>query len=90
MGQPVHSDEMPLQPQVLVEPFEKWTFNFAGPINPPSRHKVYIVVCTNYVSKWVEAKAFPKATEQVLADSLYEEIFVHFEVPREIFTNQGT
>eukprot|EP00253_Pinus_taeda_P021855 PITA_21855 len=37
---------MPLQPQVTLEPFEKWGMDFVGPINPPSRQKSYIIVCT--------------------------------------------
>ena len=49
MGWPVRSDEMPLQPQILIEPFEKWALDFIGPINPPSQGKKYILVCTDYV-----------------------------------------
>ena len=63
MGRPVPSDEMPLQPQVLIEPFEKWALNFIGPINPPSKGKRYILVCTNYVTKWVEDKLLARANE---------------------------
>jgi hypothetical protein len=90
MGRPVKSDEMPLQPQLQIEPFEKWALDFVGPINPPSKQKMYILVCTDYVTKWVEAKALPKATEDAVANFLYEDIFVCFGVPREIITDQGT
>ena len=89
MGQPVRSDEMPLHPQVLIEPFEKWALDFIGPINPPSQGKKYILVCTDYVTKWVEAKPLPRATEQTVVNFLFEEIFVRFGVPREIVTDQG-
>jgi hypothetical protein len=39
MGKPVQADEMPLQTQVLVEPFERWALDFVGPISPSSRKK---------------------------------------------------
>ena len=37
MGKPNLSNEMPLQPQVLIEPFEKWALDFVGPVSPPSK-----------------------------------------------------
>jgi len=90
MGQPVKSDEMPHQPQLQIEPFEKWALDFVGPINPPSKQKMYILVCTDYVTKWVEAKTFPKAIEDAVANFLYEDIFLRFGVPQEIVIDQGT
>jgi len=84
MGKFVPSNEMPLQPQVLIEPFEKWTLDFVGPINPPSREKRYIRLCTDYVTKWVEYKVLPFATENVIVSFLLEDIFTRFGVPREL------
>ena len=89
MGALVWSDEMPLQPQILIEPFEKWALDFIGPIHPPSQGKKYILVCTDYVTKWVEAKPLPRATEQTMVNFLFEDIFVKFGVPIDIFTDQG-
>ena len=37
MGHPNRLDEMPLQPQLVVETFDTWALDFVGPINPPSR-----------------------------------------------------
>ena len=82
MGRPAQSDEMPLQPQVLIEPFEKWDLYFVGPITPMSRKKNYILVCTYYVTKWVEEKALYQDNEQYIVDFLFEEIFTHFGVPK--------
>lgn len=76
MGKPIPSDEMPLQPQVLIEPFDKWALDFFGPINPPSRQKCYFLVCTNYVTKWVEAKAFSSANENVVVSFLFHDILL--------------
>ena len=75
---------MPLRPQVHLEPFEKWALDFVGPINPSSKGKKYILVCTNYVTKWAEAKALVRETEQIVVNFLFEEIFVTYGVPREI------
>jgi hypothetical protein len=55
---------MPLQAQVMIEPFEKWALDFVGPISPMSRRKNYILVCMDYVTKWVEAKSLFRATEK--------------------------
>ena len=62
---------MPLQPQVMIEPFEKWSLDFVGPISPMSRKNKYILVCMDYVTKWVEAKALFRATEKSMVAYLY-------------------
>eukprot|EP00253_Pinus_taeda_P027085 PITA_27085 len=72
MGQPNHRDEMLLNPQVILEPFERWALDFIGPIDPPSNQRVYILVCTDYMTKWVEAKALIRANEESILDFLFE------------------
>eukprot|EP00253_Pinus_taeda_P014594 PITA_14594 len=80
---------MPLNPQVTLEPFEKRALDFVGIINPPSNQRVYILVCTDYMTKWVEAKALIKANEEGVLTFLFEEIFVRFGLPRELVTDGG-
>ena len=55
-----------------------------------SHKKKYILVCTDYVTKWVEAKALFRDTEKHVVEFIYEEIFTRFGVPRAIVTDQGT
>ena len=90
MGKPTAQDRMPLQYQVIIEPFDKWALYFVGPINTTSKKKKYILVCTDYVTKWVEAKYLPAASEQSVVYFLFNDIFTRFGVPREILTDQGT
>jgi transposase InsO family protein len=82
-------DEMPLQSQVVLDPFERWAMDFVGPIHPPSNQKVYIMVCTDYMTKWVEGKKLIRASEEVVLAFLFEDIFVRFSVPKELVTDGG-
>jgi hypothetical protein len=62
----------------MIEPFDKLALDFVGPISSMSRKKKYILVCTNYVTKWVEAKSLFKATEKSVVEFIYEDIFTLF------------
>jgi hypothetical protein len=81
-GQPNHRDEMPLHPQVVLEHFERWAIDFVGPINPPYNQKVYILLFTDYMTKF-------RASEDVVLAFLFEDIFVRFGFPRELVTDGG-
>ena len=83
MGKPTKRDEMPLHPQVALEPFDKWGMDFVGPIDPPSRQKKYIIVCTDYLTKWAEEKAVKVATEEKVEGFLRENLFYKVGYPRE-------
>ena len=63
MGCLGQADEMPLQPQLVIEPFERWALEFIGPFNPPSNQKIYILVDIDYIAKLVEVVALLRATE---------------------------
>lgn len=84
VGQPNQTNEMPLCPQVMIEPFEKWAIDFVGPINPTSLNKKNILVCIDFITKWVEAKDVSFSTESVVFYFLLTEVFTRFGVPREI------
>jgi transposase InsO family protein len=54
------------------------------------KRKKYILVCTDYVTKWVEEKSLQSASEQSVVYFLFNGIFTRFGVPQEIVTDQGT
>ena len=89
MGHPNRLDQMPLQPQSVIEPFDRRALDFIGPISPHSKHKAYILVCTNYMTKWVEVLALAKDNDQAVIDFLYSEIFTRFGVSKEVVTDGG-
>jgi len=52
-----------------------WALDFVGPINPMSKYKKYILVCIDYVTKWVEARTLPREIEKIVIDFLFFLIF---------------
>jgi len=48
------------------------------------------LVCTNYITKWIEAKALPFSNEKSVVNFIFEDIFTRFGVPRETVTDQGS
>eukprot|EP00253_Pinus_taeda_P003788 PITA_03788 len=90
MERPTPRDEMPLQPQVTFKLFDKWGMEFIGPIDPPSKQKKYIIVCTDYLTKWDETKEVKVATEEKVANFLRENVFYKFGYHRELVIDQGS
>ena len=84
-------DEMPLRPIVSTRAFAKWGIDFVGPLPPAKESNCqYIIVATDYLTKWAEAMASTKNDAHTTAKFLYEHIFVRFGLPIEIVSDQGT
>ena len=64
--------------------------DFIGEINPSSsgQHK-WILVATDYFTKWIEAIPTRNATHQVIMKFLYENIFIRFGYPERLVTNNA-
>ena len=60
-----------------------------GPFKNMGRQK-YIVAATDYVTKWVEAKALTDNTAKKIANFLYEHIITRYSCPLELASDQGT
>ena len=82
---------MPLRPVMAARAFAKWGIDFVGPIKPPvcHTHAEYIIVATNYLTKWVEAKATMKNDARTIAKFLYEYVFTRYGLPIELVSDQG-
>jgi len=91
IGAPSFRNHWPLTPIIPLAPFEKWGIDFIGPIHPVSaRKKRYIILATDYATKWVEAKATRKNDAETSAGFLFEEILMRFGHPLELVSDRGT
>jgi hypothetical protein len=82
-------NEMPLQNIHVVEVFDCWGIDFVGPF-PSSFSNEYILVAVDYVSKWVEAIASPKADGKTVVKFLKKNIFTRFGTPRVLISDGGS
>ncbi|GAU50770.1 hypothetical protein TSUD_410670 [Trifolium subterraneum] len=81
-------DEMPLNSMLEVEPFDCWGIDFMGPF-PSSKLNLHILVCVDYVTKWVEAIACQANDAHTVVKFLKNNIFTRFGVPRVLISDGG-
>ena len=68
MGNPNKRDELPLQPIISYEPFDKRGMDFVGPIDPLSNQNIYILICIDYLTKWEEVKELKAKNEKAIVE----------------------
>ncbi len=71
----------PLHPIPPLRPFEKWGIDLMGPLPMTRRGHRFIVVATDYLTKFAEVRALKSSVKQELARFLYERIFTRFGTP---------
>jgi transposase InsO family protein len=74
---------------VTGERWERIGVDFVGPLGKTERNNSYLMVVTDYFSKWAEAIPLPNIETQVVADALISNIFQRFGIPLSIHTDQG-
>ncbi|KAM1755466.1 hypothetical protein ACFX12_007793 [Malus domestica] len=73
-------------------PFRGWAMDVIGKITPSSgiaKH-AWILVATDYFTKWVEAKLYAELTSKEVCDFVEEHIMTRYGVPEMIITDNGT
>ncbi|GJY92115.1 reverse transcriptase domain-containing protein, partial [Tanacetum coccineum] len=81
-------DETPQKYIQVCEIFDVWRIDFIGPF-PSSNGNKYILVAINYVSKWVEAQAFPTSDARNVVNFL-KKLFARFGIPKALISDRGT
>ncbi|KAL5565151.1 hypothetical protein UlMin_028315 [Ulmus minor] len=85
-----HQPPEELTPVSSPWPFAKWGIDLIGPL-PTARGKLkYAVVAIDYYTKWVEAEALAKITEQNVTNFIWKHIICRFGIPRELVSDHDT
>lgn len=81
---------LPLKPVTVTGPFQQWGLDFIGEIHPPSssQHR-WILVATDYFTKWIEAIPTKNANHTVIMNFLQDNIFSRFGCPKRIVTDNA-
>ncbi|GJW22940.1 reverse transcriptase domain-containing protein [Tanacetum coccineum] len=68
--------------------FDVWGIDFMGPF-PSSNGNKYILVAIDYMSKWVEAQAFPTNDARNVVNFL-KKLFTRFGIPKALISDRVT
>ena len=79
-----------LHPIKVGEPFERIGIDFVGPLERTKKGNRYILVVTDYLTKWPEAKAMKEATAKNVIEFIYQEVICRHGCPRVILSDRGT
>ena len=70
-----------------IQPFQRWGIDLIGVLPKTALGKRWIIVAVDYATGWPVAKAVAKATEDNIAEFIFNEIYMHFGAPQEIFSD---
>jgi hypothetical protein len=86
----IYTHPTSLQNMTKPWPFHTWGLDLIGPINPASSGYIWILVATEYFTKWVEAITLRRATGAAVANFIQEHIITHFGIPYKLISDNGT
>ncbi|XP_056864128.1 uncharacterized protein LOC130511242 [Raphanus sativus] len=85
----IHSPTELLRTSAAPYPFMRWGMDIIGPM-PNSRQRRFILVLTDYFTKWIEAEAFSQVTDKEVRTFVWKNIICRHGLPYEIITDNGS
>ena len=83
---------MPLNPQVMLQAFNKWSIDFVGLINPLGKGtgSRYIITTIDYLTRWAKAKPVKECGIASTMQFIFYNILTRFGCPSVLMSDQGT
>ncbi|KAJ9544420.1 hypothetical protein OSB04_024127 [Centaurea solstitialis] len=85
-----HRPSEPLHSVLIPWPLMRWGMDIVGKLPPAPGQKVYLLVLTDYFSKWIEAGAFSQVRDKEVISFIQNNIIHRFGVPSEIICDNGS
>ncbi|RRC79860.1 reverse transcriptase-like protein, partial [Escherichia coli] len=85
-----HRPSEPLHSVLIPWPFMRWGMDIVGKLPPAPGQKVYLLVLTDYFSKWIEAAAYSQVRDKEVISFIQNNIIYRFGIPSEIMCDNGS
>ena len=85
----IHAPTKLLKATAPPYPFMRWAMDIVGPL-PRPRQQRYILVITDYFTKWVEDEAYPSIKDEQVRKFVWKNIICRHGLPYEIVTDNGS
>ena len=79
----------PLKQYVVGAPMERIAIDILGPLPETPRKNKFILVVSDYFTKWTESYPLPNQEATTVAEKLVNEFICRFGVPHELHSDQG-
>nr|CAN75043.1 hypothetical protein VITISV_042110 [Vitis vinifera] len=70
-------------------PFAQWGMDIVGPLPAAPAQKKFLLVATDYFSKWVEAEAYASIKDKDVTKFVWKNIVCRFGIPQTIIVDNG-
>nr|CAN69925.1 hypothetical protein VITISV_027208 [Vitis vinifera] len=70
-------------------PFAQWGMDIVGPLPAAPAQKKFLLVATDYFSKWVEAEAYASIKDKDVTKFVWKNIVCRFGIPQTIIADNG-
>lgn len=86
---PYRTQKTPMQIVGTGSPMERLAIDILGDLPITDRGNRYVLVVSDYFTKWTEAFPMPDMTAQTVAELIVREVVSRFGVPSSIHSDQG-
>jgi hypothetical protein len=83
-------NKAPLGKYLVGEPMERVMMDILGPLPTTENGNKYVLVITDWFTKWTESIPLPNQEARTVADAFVQNFVSRFGVPLQLYTDQGS